>query len=207
MSENKIITIERQYGSGGLEIGKILSKKLDIPVYGHEIVEIAAEHCGIPKNYLESTQENVSQSFLYRLSLVAKAGSNEIDQSASKADLLYTEIYKVVTGLAKKERCIIVGQCADFILKEYNPTFNVFIHATMEDRIKRAVENYGISEQYADYIVRKNDKRREIFYNANTTSTWGVKNNYHICLNSSLFSLENCSDIIIETLKYADSMK
>ncbi len=72
----------------------------------------------------------------------------------------------------------------------------------MEDRVKRAIGNYGISEQYADYIIRKNDKRREAFYNANTTRTWGVKENYHICLNSSLFTVDNCADIIIDSMKY-----
>ncbi len=207
MSEHSVITIERQYASGGLEIGGKLSQKLNIPVYSREIVEMAADRCGIPKEYLESTQENVSQSFLYRLSLAAKSGSIDVDKTASKADILYSEVYKVVTELAEKESCIIVGQCADYILKDNKKTFRVFIHALMEDRIKRAIENYGISEQYADYIIRKNDKRRESFYNANTMRTWGVKENYHICLNSSLFSVESCSDIIIDAMKYADNLK
>ena len=207
MSEHTVITIERQYASGGLEIGRNLSEKLNIPVYSREIVEMAADRCGIPKEYLESTQENVSQSFLYRLSLAAKTGSVDVDKTASKADILYSEVYKVVTELAEKESCIIVGQCADYILKEHKKTFRVFIHALMEDRIKRAIENYGISEQYADYIIRKNDKRRESFYNANTMRTWGVKENYHICLNSSLFPVESCSDIIIDAMKSAENLK
>lgn len=207
MSEHTVITIERQYASGGLEIGRNLSEKLNIPVYSREIVEMAADRCGIPKEYLESTQENVSQSFLYRLSLAAKTGSVDVDKTASKADILYSEVYKVVTELAEKESCIIVGQCADYILKDHKKTFRVFIHALMEDRIKRAIENYGISEQYADYIIRKNDKRRESFYNANTMRTWGVKENYHICLNSSLFPVESCSDIIIDAMKYAENLK
>lgn len=207
MSEHSVITIERQYASGGLEIGRKLSEKLNIPVYSRQIVEMAADRCGIPKEYLESTQENVSQSFLYRLSLAAKTGSVDVDKTASKADILYSEVYKVVTELAEKESCIIVGQCADYILKDHKKTFRVFIHALMEDRIKRAIENYGTSEQYADYIIRKNDKRRESFYNANTMRTWGVKENYHICLNSSLFSVDSCCDIIIDTMKYADNLK
>lgn len=207
MSEYTVITIERQYASGGLEIGRNLSEKLNIPVYSREIVEMAAERCDIPKEYLESTQENVSQSFLYRLSLAAKTGSVDVDKTASKADILYNEVYRVVTELAEKESCIIVGQCADYILKDHKKTFRVFIHALMDDRVKRAIEIYGTSEQYADYIIRKNDKRRESFYNANTMRTWGVKENYHICLNSSLFSVESCSDIIIDAMKYADNLK
>lgn len=203
MSENTVITIERQYASGGLLIGKSLSEKLGIPVYSREIVEMAADRCGIPKEYLESTQENVSHSFLYKLSLAAKSGSVDVDNTASKADILYNEVNKVVTELAEKENCIIIGQCADYILRENKNVFKVFIHANMEDRKKRAIKHYGINEQYADYIIRKNDNRREIFYNANTTNTWGVKENYHICINSSLFPIENCADIIIDTMKYA----
>lgn len=202
MSENTVITIERQYASGGIEIGGILANKLNIPVYGREIIEMAADRSGIPKEYLESTQENVSHSFLYRLSLAAKTGSMDVDKTATKADILYNEVYKVVTELSQKESCIIVGQCADYILKDHKKTFKVFVHANMEDRIKRAIENYGISEQYADYIIRKNDNRREAFYNANTMHTWGVKENYHICLNSSLFSVKSCADIIIDAMKY-----
>lgn len=207
MSENFIITIERQYASGGLEIGGNLSNKLNIPVYSREIVEMAADRCGIPKEYLESTQENVSQSFLYRLSMAAKSGSIDVDKTASKADILYSEVHNVVTELAQKESCIIVGQCADFILRNHKNTFSVFIHALMEDRVKRAIENYGISEQHADYIIRKNDKRRESFYNANTMSTWGVKENYHICLNSSYFSVQSCTDIIIDSMKRLKDQK
>lgn len=203
MSDNFVITIERQYASGGLEIGKKLSEKLNIPVYSREIIEMAAERGGIPKEFLESTQENVSQSFLYRLSLAAQVGSIDVDKTISKADILYNEIYKVVTETAQKESCIIVGQCSDYILRERPNTFRVFIHAMMEDRVKRAIENYGVGEQYADYIVRKNDKRREAFYNANTLSTWGVKENYHICLNSSLLSADCCCNIIINSMKYA----
>lgn len=205
MSENKIITIERQYASGGLAIGKNLSEKLNIPIYSREILEIAAERCAIPKEYLESTQENVSQSFLYRLSLAAQSGSIDVDNTASKANLLYSEINNVVTEISKRGSCIIVGQCADYILRD-KPTFRVFIHAMMEDRVKRAIENYDISKEYADYIIRKNDKRRESFYNANTIRIWGVKENYHICLNSSLFSLESCSDIIIEAMKHSQNI-
>lgn len=201
MSENKFITIERQYGSGGLEVGKILAKKLDMPCYSHEIIEIAAERSGIPKEYLEVTQEDVSRSFVYKLSLAAKSGTVDTEHIRSKSDMLYTEIVKVVNEIAEKESCIIVGQCADYILREHNP-FKVFVYAETNDKIKRAVEKYGVSEHHADYILRKNDKRRESFYNANTSCFWGMKDNYHICLNSSLFSLESCADLIIESMKY-----
>lgn len=200
MLNDYIITIDRQFASGGIELAEILSKLTGKTVYNREIIEAAADRCGIPKEYLEKTEENVSQSFLYRLSLAAQSGSIDADSTISKADILYNELTKTVKDFADKEKCIIVGQCADYILRDHKNIFKIFISASIEDRIKRAVRYYGISENNAEYIVKKNDKRRESFYNAYTTQTWGVKNNYHICLNTSLITLDQCADIIVNAL-------
>lgn len=200
MSDKIIITIDRQYASGGLILAEKLSEATDAAFYSREITELAAEKSGIPKEYLESAEENVSQSFLYRLSLAAKSGSMDADSAISKSDLLYNELTKTVREFAEKDSCIIVGNCADYILKDYENVFKVFLCANMEDRIKRAVEHYGISKANAEYIIRKNDKRRESFYNAYTSQTWGVKDNYHLCLNTSLIPVESCADIIMNAV-------
>lgn len=200
MSDKIIITIDRQYASGGLILAEKLSKATDATFYSREITELAAEKSGIPKEYLESAEENVSQSFLYRLSLAAKSGSMDADSAISKSDLLYNELTKTVREFAEKDSCIIVGNCADYILKDYENVFKVFLCASIEDRIKRAVEHYEISEANAEYIIRKNDKRRESFYNAYTSQTWGVKDNYHLCLNTSLIPVEACVDIIMNAV-------
>lgn len=201
MKENLVITLERQFGSGGLKIGKLVAQKLGIPCYNKEILEKAAEACDIPKEYLESAQENVSQSFLYQLSMASKTGKN-VEEFISKSEVLYYEIAKIIKEMAEAGSCVIIGRCADFILRDFDPALHVFIYATMENRIKRAIEDYGINSSSAEYIINKNDKRRETFYNGNTNHTWGIKEHYNICLNSGKFGIEKCADMIIDAIEY-----
>ncbi len=201
MKKNLVITLERQYGSGGLNIGKLVAQKLGIPCYHEEILEKAAETCNIPEEYLESTQENVSQSFLYQLSMASKAGKS-VDNFISKSTVLYQEIAKIIKGMAEQGSCVIIGRCADFILKDMENCFHVFIYDTMENRMKRVVEEYGVNSSSAEYIINKNDKRREAFYNGNTNHTWGIKEHYNICLNSGKFGIEKCADMIIDAASY-----
>ena len=201
MTKNTIITIGRQFGSGGLEIGKKVADKLGIPCYNKEILQQAAEKCNVPEEYLESMQEEVSQSFLYKLSLASKSGK-KIDNIISKSNILYNEIVKIINKMASSGSCVIIGRCADFILRDLDSCFHTFIYADMESRIKRVIEEYGVSPGSAEYIIKKNDKRRESFYSGNTGHTWGLKEHYNICLNSGKFGVEKCSDIIIDTLKY-----
>ena len=201
MNKKIVITLERQFGSGGLEIGKKVADKLGIPCYNKEILQQAAEKCNVPEEYLESMQEEVSQSFLYKLSLASKSGK-KIDNIISKSNILYNEIVKIINKMASSGSCVIIGRCADFILRDLDSCFHTFIYADMESRIKRVIEEYGVSPGSAEYIIKKNDKRRESFYSGNTVHTWGLKEHYNICLNSGKFGVENCSDIIIDTLKY-----
>ena len=201
MNKKIVITLERQFGSGGLEIGKKVADKLGIPCYNKEILQQAAEKCNVPEEYLESMQEEVSQSFLYKLSLASKSGK-KIDNIISKSNILYNEIVKIINKMASSGSCVIIGRCADFILRDLDSCFHTFIYADMESRIKRVIEEYGVSPGSAEYIIKKNDKRRESFYSGNTCHTWGLKEHYNICLNSGKFGVENCSDIIIDTLKY-----
>ena len=196
MNKKIVITLERQFGSGGLEIGKKVADKLGIPCYNKEILQQAAEKCNVPEEYLESMQEEVSQSFLYKLSLASKSGK-KIDNIISKSNILYNEIVKIINKMASSGSCVIIGRCADFILRDLDSCFHTFIYADMESRIKRVIEEYGVSPGSAEYIIKKNDKRRESFYSGNTG-----KEHYNICLNSGKFGVENCSDIIIDTLKY-----
>lgn len=201
MKNNLVITLERQFGSGGLEIGQIVAQKLGIPCYNKEILEQAAKACSIPEEYLESTQENVSQSFLYQLSLASQQGI-KTDKYLSKSNVLYSEIAKIITDMAKKGSCVIIGRCADFILRDYEPAMHVFVYATMEKRMQRVIESYGVGESSAEYIIKKNDKRRETFYNGNTNHTWGIKEHYNLCLNSGTFGIEKCADMIIDAIGY-----
>lgn len=200
MNKKIVITLERQYGSGGLEIGKLIANKLGIPCYNKEILEQAAKKCDIPSEYLESVQENVSQSFLYKLSLASKTGQ-DLDNIVSKTDILFNETSKIITDMANSGSCVIIGRCADYILRNNESAFHVFIYSSMENRIKRAISEYGVNSNAAEYIIRKNDRRREMFYNGNTGHTWGIKEHYNMCLNSGTFGIEGCADIILDTIK------
>ncbi|MGN0613997.1 MAG: AAA family ATPase [Porcipelethomonas sp.] len=199
MKKNLVITVERQYGSGGLEVGQLTAQKLGIPCYNREILEKAAETCNIPEEYLESTQESVSQSFLYQLSMASKTGK-ALETFVSKSAVLYNEVAKIIREMAEKGSCVIIGRCADFILRDFEPSLHVFIYSNMENRIKRVIEEYGVSPSAAEYVIRKNDKRRETFYNGNTNHTWGIKEHYGLCLNSGTFGIEKCADMIIESI-------
>ncbi len=201
MKKNLVITLERQFGSGGLEIGQLVAQKLGIPCYNKEILTKAAETCNIPEEYIESTQENVSQSFLYQLALSSKQGKSS-DDFLSRSNALYAEIEKIIKKMASDGSCVIIGRCADFILRDFEPALHVFVYAKMESRMKRVIGEYGVSESSAEYIIRKNDKRRETFYNGNTNHTWGIKEHYNLCLNSGTFGIEKCADMIIDAIDY-----
>lgn len=201
MKKNTVITLERQFGSGGLEIGQLVAQKLGIPCYNKEILTKAAENCNIPEEYIETAQESVSQSFLYQLALASKA-EKSADDFLSKSNILYAEIEKIIKDMASQGSCVIIGRCAEYILKDFDPCMHVFIYAKMENRMKRVIEEYGISESSAEYIIRKNDKRRETFYNGNTNHTWGIKEHYNLCLNSGTFGIQKCADMIINALEY-----
>ena len=201
LNNKLVITLERQFGSGGLEIGQLVAQKLGIPCFNKEILEQAAKECSIPEEYLESAQENVSQSFLYQLSMASQQGL-QADQFLSKSNVLYAEIEKIIKKMAQNGSCVIIGRCADYILRDFEPAFHVFVYATMEKRMQRVIESYGVSESSAEYIIKKNDKRREAFYNGNTNHTWGIKEHYNLCLNSGTFGIDRCADIIIDSLNY-----
>ncbi len=201
MKKNLVITLERQYGSGGLEVGELVAQKLGIPCYSQEILEKAAQTCNIPEEYIESTQENVSQSFLYQLSMASKTGES-VDNFRSKSNILYLEIEKIIKEMAAQGSCVIIGRCGDYILRDFDPALHVFIYATMDKRRKRVCEALGCTNESAEYIIRKNDKRRETFYNGNTNHTWGIKEHYNLCINSGVYDIEKCADMIIESIKY-----
>jgi cytidylate kinase len=195
MTSKRIITIERQFASGGLEIGQKVSKLLDIPIYNNEILEKAAEKMNISKQYLESSEESASGSLLMSLSMAVNSMGN-VYENIPLPDKLFFAESEIIRNLAKTESCIIVGRCADYILRERDDCLKVFIYADNEFRIKRAVESYNVSEKEVSSCIKRNDKRRSGFYTFNSGNKWGVKDNYDICLNSGSLGLKTCADII-----------
>lgn len=192
-----IITIERQYGSGGSIIGKLAADKLGINCYNRQILEMTAERCGIVPEYLENAEENVPTSFLYSLLLSANP-ARAMEENLPLSDKVFLMESRIINEIAEKEDSfVIVGRCGNYILEDKG-CFNVYIYADRDSRIKRAVEEYGVSENKVESIMKKADKRRETFYNVNTGRVWQDKDLYSLCLNSAELGDELCAEIIVK---------
>lgn len=187
------ITIERQYASGGSEIGRLIGEKLGIPYHDHEILETAAKNIGIKEEMAGFAEETTTNSLLFNLSLLRnKSGELPISER------IFNEETAIISGLVKNGPCVIVGRCAGYILKNRVKTLNVYIYAEYETRFDRAINKYGISPDEAKEVIKKFDKKRSDFYNANTKMKWSDKECYHLCLNSGKLGVERCADIICE---------
>lgn len=195
--KKKIITIERQYGSGGSIIGKLAAEKLGINCYNRQILEMTAEKCGISPDYLETAEENVPTSFIYSLLLSANP-ARAMEDSLPLSDKVFLMESRIITELAEKEDSfVLVGRCGSYVLEDKG-CFSVYIYAPPAYRVNRACEEYGVSENKAESIMKKTDKRRETFYNVNTGRLWQDKDSYSLCLNSAELGDDLCAEIIVK---------
>ncbi|MBP3267862.1 MAG: cytidylate kinase-like family protein, partial [Ruminococcus sp.] len=192
-----IITIERQYGSGGSVIGRIAAEKLGINCYNRQILEMTAEKCGLSPDYLESAEESVPTSFLYSLLLSANP-ARTMEDNLPLSDKVFLMESRIITELAEKESSfVLVGRCGSYILEDKG-CFSVYIYADPAARVKRAVEEYGVPENKAESIMKKADKRRETFYNVNTGRSWQDKDMYSLCLNSADLGDDLFAELIVK---------
>ncbi len=198
--EKKIITISREFGSGGRTIGRQVAEKLGIPFYDKELVEQIALESGFAPKFIEENGEHAPGKS--RLSYAfASQGVPGIMNGLSTADFLWSIQCSVILQLAEKGPCVIVGRNADYILKDRKDVLDVFIHADMDFRADRIVRLYGESEKSPMARLQEKDKRRQINYQHYTGRVWGNANNYDLCLNSASIGLENCVDIIVNQCK------
>ncbi|MBQ9898458.1 MAG: cytidylate kinase-like family protein [Ruminococcus sp.] len=198
--KKSIITIERQYGSGGSIIGKLAAEKLGVNFYNRQILEMAAERCGIAPEYLESAEENVPTSFLYSLLLSANP-AHTMEDNLPLSDKVFLMESRIITEISEREPSfVLAGRCGSYILEEKG-CFSVFICAPTDYRVKRAVNEYGIPQNKAESILKKSDKRRETFYNVNTGRSWQDKDQYALCLNSAELGDELCAELIVRAFK------
>lgn len=198
--KKRIITIERQYGSGGSIIGKLAADKLGINCYNRQILEMTAQKCGISPEYLETAEENVPTSFLYSLLLSANP-SRSIEDNLPLSDKVFLMESRIMTDISNEEESfVLVGRCGNYILEEKG-CFSVYIYANPEDRIERAIKEYGIAQNKAEQIMKKADKRRETFYNVNTGRLWQDKDQYALCLNSAELGDELCAELIVKAYR------
>lgn len=193
----KIITISREFGSGGRSIGKILSEKLNIPYYDKELIKQVSEETGLSPQYVENAGEYApGKSFLSFLPSLA--GQPDSMESMSVADFLWCMQRKVILDLAEKGSCVIVGRCADYILKDNPNAFHVFIHASTQFKVDRIVRLYGESERKPEERLADKDKRRSVHYKHFTGREWGKCQNYHLSLDSEKIGVDNCISLIVD---------
>ena len=189
--KNRIITISREFGSGGRTVGKLVAEKLGIPCYDAELISKIAQESGFSENYIKDASEYASGGFL------ASAFANR-SFGPTNEDYLWSIQQKVITELAEEGPCVIVGRCADYILRDKADLLKAFIHADQKFRAERIVNVYGETEEAPEQRVREKDKRRAAYYRFYTDMRWGVAQNYDICLNSGTLGIERCAEIISE---------
>lgn len=192
----KVVAIERQYCSGGSSIGKRAAELLGVPCYDSEIVDLAAEKLGITPDEVRKFEEAILNPLRSRLSL--RIGQ---EKELDMFEKVFAAEAEIITAIAKKEPCIIVGRCAGYILKSVTRTLKVYISAAAESRVARAVSKYGIAFEDADSKLRRYDKKRAEFFNANTRMNWSSMLTYDLCLNSSTLGEEACARIIADTVR------
>ena len=191
----RIITISREFGSGGRFIGEEVAKKLGIAYYDKNIINEIAEKSGLSPEYI---QENAELSPKKGLFAYAFAGRDVTGKSVE--DLVYEAQRKVILELADKESCVIIGRNADYILKDRDDVLNVFIHGDTPEKIQRITRLYNVEEQKAVKMMADTDKRRMANYNFYTDQKWGKASNYTLCLNSSKLGYDRCEKIIMECI-------
>ena len=191
----RIITISREFGSGGRFIGEEVAKKLGIAYYDKNIINDIAEKSGLSPEYI---QENAELSPKKGLFAYAFAGRDITGKSVE--DMVYEAQRKVILELADKESCVIIGRNADYILKDRDDVLNVFIHGDTPEKIQRITRLYNVEEQKAVKMMADTDKRRMANYNFYTDQKWGKASNYTLCLNSSKLGYDRCEKIIMECI-------
>lgn len=194
--ENYVITIARGYGSGGKTIGKMLAERLGIAYYSHELIRMASDESGIHERLFGQADERV-RSGLFKQSGVYKGEllSPESDDFVSD-DNLFNYQAKVIRELAEKESCVIVGRCADYVLKDRANVVRVFVHAPLESCISTVTEMYGMTRREAEKEILAIDKRRSSYYKHYTGREWNNAENYDLCLNSAELGFERCVEIV-----------
>lgn len=198
-----VITIGRQFGSGGRSIAEKLSKKLDIKFYDKELISIAAKESGISPEVFEGVDEKATNSLLYSLSMGMYSFGSGFPAMGDLPvnDKLYLLQHKIIKEIAEKENCVIVGRCADYVLRDNPKRVSIFIYANMEYRKEQSIKKHGIDPTHAEHIINKTDKNRANYYSFYSGQKWGQTENFDLCIDSSKLDEDKIVDLIAEYIK------
>jgi CMP/dCMP kinase len=202
----KVVTISRQYGSGGREIGAKLAQKLGVPFYDDELIARAAKESGFAEAAFDNVEKRATNSFLYSIAMGMNAyGNQDIGFThLSLDDQLYLAQSNIIRKVAQEGPCVIVGRCADYILRDQEDVVNIFIWAGMEARKERVVRLYNVAKNKAEDELLKADKRRANYYNYHANEKWGKAENYHLSLRSDYIGIDHAVEAIMHYLESAE---
>ncbi len=196
MAKISVVAIERQFCSGGSNIGKLVAQNLGCDCYDHELVDLAAKRVGVSAEEIKKFEEAVFSPFTTPLSF-KKIFEHKMDLPQK----IFAAQAELILESARKGPCVIVGRCADYVLKNVVPTLGVFVYSNNESRVHNATANHGISFDDVNDVLKNYDKKRAEFYNINTTKNWSSMQTYDLCLDSGRFGYEGCADIISNIVK------
>ena len=195
MHNDLIITISREYGCGARHVGERLAKKLGIPYYDAHIIEMAAELSGLAPDFIKRTEQRQTGGLFFS----GGAGSI-ISGGTSLADQVYLAQFTAIREIAEKGSCVIVGRCADAILRDDYRILRVFLHADFDQRVKRAIEVYGVEPDKAEKMVKDTDRARTRHYKHYSDLKWGVADNYDICMDMGTFTFDGAVQILADCI-------
>ena len=206
MANNTIITIGRQYGSGGHDIGKQLAEELNVPFYDKALLERAAKDSGLCQEIFENHDEKPTNSFLYSL-VMDTYSLGYTTSSFSEMPLnhkIFLAQFDAIKNIAKEGPCVIVGRCADYALADFPNVVNVFLHADMQDRVVRIARRHDLTDAKAKDLIVKTDKRRASYYNYYTSKKWGDAAGYDLSLNTATLGNDGTIHMIREFMAYKE---
>lgn len=202
---NTVVTISRQFGSGGRLIGKMLAQRLGVPFYDKEIIVQAAQNCGFAQEFIEDNEQkrNGLSSFSVSPAWIGIAPANCFDNFEAK---IFAAEANAIESFACNGACVIVGRCADYVLRDNYDCLNVFVYADIDSRIKRVLEVYNDATDVkkAQKLIRDKDKNRARHYKYYTDTEWGKACNYDLCIDSAKFGIDACVDLLFEAYKMYD---
>ena len=199
MAENMIITIGRQFGSGGHQVGRKLAKELGLKIYDKELLKLVAEESGICEKVLENYDEKPTSSLLYSIVMDVYPSMNYVGTTLNQQ--IYQAQYDAIRRLDERESCVIVGRGADYILRDFPELFSVFITAPVPERLARVMDRNHIPEEDAAAALKKVDRQRAVYYNFYTGKQWGAPESYHLTVDSSILGIEGTARLLEDKIK------
>lgn len=173
-----VVTIGREYGSGGRLIGQQLARELDVPFYDRELIALAAKESGLAEEFVQKMEQKITVSFFDNLYMTG--------YELPLSEQIFLAQCKVIREIAEKSSCVIVGRCADYVLRDSPNCIKIFVHAPIEERMRRVREVYKENHHDLEDYIRRQDKNRASYYNYYTQQKWGKAQNYHLCIDSSI---------------------